>query len=507
MTLKLIITGVISSQIISLVHVYISNTQYFYKLSAIRKAGYLVVPNLIVMEKLKSIGPAFFGAFFFTFTVGTCLTILSLSAAWTWDRIFSRHNIFFIPIALFWSGCLVLLNINGFSPMASIQFIFVPFAVFSASIIWFSKTPENKNLENKTPENKNRPFKARIIIHFICIAALAFMGTSRMNSSTFSLIRDNFLLSNKAGISLNNFYYTYTLYAAQVFKSLNQDMLRTCRISSPGGLPVSRALKRTLINYDYLVINTDDYCDLELEYSKNAIKMSHKGKEIINTTEQEFLKNPGKMLKSFSQKCDHNVFFRQFTFISLLLVSGLFCYLVLYMLFKLMVSIVLGKYLKGFSGFMVTIICCLITGAAVFYFWHPEKPKIFKKENLARALKSENADTRIAALKFISARKIDIGKIGIPPQMPASPIILERYWLAKALYSAGSPESFEINLALLEDPQINVSYIAFNSLGQKKSKDSVREILKQIKILEQWYVQLYAYKSLRRLNWRQTGLQ
>ena len=63
---------------------------------------------------------------------------------------------------------------------------------------------------------------------------------------------------------------------------------------------------------------------------------------------------------------------------------------------------------------------------------------------------------------------MDIGKIGIPPQMPTSPIILERYWLAKTLYS-GSSLTYEINLTLLDDPQINVSYIAFNSFSRKKT--------------------------------------
>ncbi|MDM8538864.1 hypothetical protein QUF70_19075, partial [Desulfobacterales bacterium HSG17] len=60
--------------------------------------------------------------------------------------------------------------------------------------------------------------------------------------------------------------------------------------------------------------------------------------------------------------------------------------------------------------------------------------------------------------------------------------------------------------ALLDDPQINVSYIAFNSLAQKKGRNSVREILTRMQKSQQWYVQLYAYKSIRRLKWRQTGL-
>ena len=79
--LLIMTTGLISSQLISFIHVYISNNQYYQKLSAIHEAGYLAVPNLIVMEKLKCIGPAFFGGMFFTFSVGACLTIMLWPAA------------------------------------------------------------------------------------------------------------------------------------------------------------------------------------------------------------------------------------------------------------------------------------------------------------------------------------------------------------------------------------------------------------------------------------------
>lgn len=497
--MKIIITGLLCSQIISFIHVYISNTGYFQKLSAINSAGYLVVPNLIVMEKLKGVESAFFGGFFFTLTVGACLTILSFAAARFWDGILSRQKFFLISIILFLLGCLYLVNANGFSFLVSIHFIIVPGVVFFAALKWFPNQDKN-----------SVPGKAgiKILIHITCIAALAFMGTSRMNSVTYSLIRDNILLSAKPGISINNFYYSYTLYAAQVFKSVGQDMLRTCRISSSTGIPVSETVKKALINRDYLIVNTDDSCDLELDYSKESIKMNHKGKDILRTTEKEFLKNPGKMLKQFSQKCDKHVFFRQFTFISLLLVSGLFCYLLLYFPFRIITLVFCGKSL---TGSFIAVVCCFIMCAGILYFWHPEKPKNFKKENLAQALKSASLDTRVAALKYISRKRMDIGKIGIPAQMPGSPIILERYWLAKALGSSKSSNTFDITLELLDDPQINVSYIAFNALAQRKDqgkvKRSIREILERIPGLKQWYVQLYAYKALRRLKWRQAGFQ
>lgn len=496
--LKIIITGLACSHIISFIHIYISNTGYYKKLSAIHEANYIIVPNLIVMENLKSLQTAFWSGFFFTLTVGACLTILSFAAAMFWTKILSRHRFFLAPILLFWFACLYFANANGFSLLVSAHFIIVPAVVFTVSLKWLPVRAKS-----------NVPGKAipRIFIHIICIAALAFISTSRMNPATFSLVRDNILLSNKGGIDLNNFYYSHTLYAAQVFKSLQQDMLRTCKISASSNMPVSKALKQALLNRDYLIVNTDIPCDLELQSNNEFIKMNHRGKLIIKTTQNDFLKNPDKMLQMFSQKCDRYVFFRQFTYISLLLVSGLFCYLVLYIPFRIITLFFMGRYLKGFPGSLTAVICCFIAGAMSLYLWHPERAENFKNENLEQALKSDKLETRVAALKYIHRRKMDVGKIGIPSQMPGSPVILERYWLAKTLYSAKSASSYDVNLALLDDPQINVSYIAFDALGHKKNQRAAREILERIPTLKKWYVQLYAYKSLRRLKWRQTGLR
>ncbi len=496
--LKIIITGLICSHIISFIHVYLSNKELYEKISVIHATNYLVVPNLIVLEELKSLETAFYGGFFFSLTVGACLTILSFAAAMFWIKIFSRNKLFLLLFLLFWLTGLFLVNANGFSPFVSVHFIIVPVVVFILSLKWFP-TSDKGSLSGKP--------KTKILIHVICIVALALMSTSRMNATTYSHIRDNILLSSKSGISLNNFYYSYTLFAAQAFKSLQQDMLKTCRILVPSGMQVSEGVKQALIHHDYLIVNTDIPCDLELQYNKSSIKLAHKGKQEIETTQKEFLENPGKMLSLFSRKCDRFVFFRSFTFISLLMVSGLFCYLVLYLPFRIISLFSMGKYSKGFPGSLTAVICSFIAGVALLYSWDFKAPANFKSDNLERVLKSDRLGTRVAALKYIHGKKMDIGKIGIPSQMPVSPILLERYWLAKTLYWTQSSTSYDVNLVLLDDPQINVSYIAFDALGHRKSERSIRQILERLPALKQWYIQLYAYKSLRRLGWRQTELR
>ena len=47
--------------------------------------------------------------------------------------------------------------------------------------------------------------------------------------------------------------------------------------------------------------------------------------------------------------------------------------------------------------------------------------------------------------------------------------------------------------------------MAFYALGQRKNPGDIKEITRRIDISSDWYNQQYAYRTLRRLGWKQTG--
>jgi hypothetical protein len=87
-----LLLGMIITQVLATVQVYLSNTDLYNGLTAIKDAGYLTIPNENVMDSLKRFGPAFCGGLFFTFSIGAGISFFALASAWIWDRFFYRNK-------------------------------------------------------------------------------------------------------------------------------------------------------------------------------------------------------------------------------------------------------------------------------------------------------------------------------------------------------------------------------------------------------------------------------
>jgi hypothetical protein len=308
-------------------------------------------------------------------------------------------------------------------------------------------------------------------LHILIFAALAAIGVQQIKADAFLLIRDHLLLSNPVGLRLNNAYYTYTLYAAQVFKSLYQDQIRTCRIKDEKTDPQAREIKSRLVRFDYLTIEKPGETDLEIQIDDENLIFFHRGKSVFRTTQTSFFASTGDILKTVSRQCDRHDFFRRITFLSLVIISGISSYLIIFLPFRILFGMFLPFHKASFLGG----ICCFIAGAAGLLFWHPENIKTFETKELENALVSEDQNRRLEALRYINSGETDI-----------------------------SPSTFDLTLALTKDPQINIAYMAVNALSKRKDRRGIEELLKLIAESDRWYVQHYAYRALRRMGWSQT---
>jgi len=152
-------------------------------------------------------------------------------------------------------------------------------------------------------------------------------------------------------------------------------------------------------------------------------------------------------------------------------------------------------------------IACLITFTlpAVSFYYQP--PLDINKVDIAKYLKSDNLQERVGAFKAISYQNLSVDRFIEPDPFNAfilSPVIAERYWLAKSFSSSShSQKSYQLILRLLDDPQPNVVCMAMYSLGKQHQSNAESEIIRRIKTYDHWYVQWYAYKALKRLGWTQ----
>ncbi|MBN1624912.1 MAG: hypothetical protein JW944_00195, partial [Deltaproteobacteria bacterium] len=211
-----IFAGLFISQVLGFIHVYLSNIELYYSLTIIKESGYLIVPNSIILHTLKDFGSAFWGGLFFTLTVGTSLTLITLAAIWIWINILRKNRLALIPFFLIWLACLAGVNARGFSPIASSYFIIVPVVVTVSSGRRLTSGPGGKSLLNA-------------VILLVPLIALSILWSTLLKQNPLNQnplmnisinIRDYFLLSNPLGIKINDFYYKYNRYAAFAFKPL-----------------------------------------------------------------------------------------------------------------------------------------------------------------------------------------------------------------------------------------------------------------------------------------------
>jgi hypothetical protein len=477
-------------QALAIVHVYLSNTELFDSLKAIKDAGYLIIPNQKVMPGLKEFGPAFYGGLFFTFSIGAGISFFSLALAWVWDRLFFRKRSLFYMFLSLWLLCLVALNFHGFKLFVTLYFLLIPPAVFTVTA---------RSLSHLNKQNRHR----NEIFHIIPVIVLGLFLFWQADDRIFADFRDTFLLSSPVGSTINDFYYKYTLYPAEVFKSLDQKMLKTCRVEKIKKMAAARTLEKILINYDYIPITSNIVVDLEVIQMDNDLILENRGASISRITSKEFFANPDKAIKLFAKNSDTHSFFRRLTSGSLLIGLPVAVYAIGHGL----ITIVLSLFLKIRTSSVIASGICFVLCLVLFLSFHLNRSPDVSTDNLPNALTSNRWQKRVAALKIVDEKGLEIRNFKAYPQLLASNHIPERYWFIRTLANSRSSATYRDLLNFLDDPHRNVLTMAFYALGQRGNKQAVSEIINKIETSNDWYSQWYAYKALRSLGWKQTKLK
>jgi hypothetical protein len=475
-----LLAGMGLAQAIATFQVYASNRELWDRMAAVAAAGFLPVPNEHAMPALLRWETAACGGLLFTLSVGAALALLAVLAAWAFRRPGLRVG---LPLG-FLAGLLVLMNSRGFDPWVSLYFVLIPPVVFRMA-------------RGVLSDAERPPVQRSLGLRLLALLVVAAGWAGQYDHNLFIDLRDHVLMSNAPGRAVSDFYYRYTLYPAEVFKSLDQKLLRTVAVSPDAPRPAH--LEQVLARNDYLPVASAATADVDVHAVGDRVVFSRSEHAWLDIPLARFAADPRAALSEVSTRADRWGPFRGFTFYAVLLAFPT----ALFLLLAAGVRLAASPLVRGTGGEILCLAVCVLAGLAILAHLHVNRVAPPAVEALERALGSDTWTERVAALKVVRERKIDLFALAGAPGLAGSPHVPERYWLARALGVSPAPRASALLLGLLKDPSLNVRTMALESLGQRRERAAIGPILEFLKGSHEWYEQMYAYQALRALGWNQ----
>jgi hypothetical protein len=415
--------------IISFIFVYQANVKLQNDLIILKQAGHLVVPNNHILPTLKQFLPALCSSLFISLTAGIFLSLII---------------------------CLFVL-------------------------FFFSYR-----------KDRRKNFHIYTYAILITLSAIILTGAFVADRSIFHRIRDYALLPHPAGLFLNNFYYTYSPYAANAIAPSIEKQFKICWMAPD--IPDRKHLIDIAAKYGWLAMRNKEQAAFTIEISKDhQFILKNKGKSFITVKSDNFLKDPDHFLKSYFQKSDYARYIRIMCLAGLVAGLPVCLFLLLFSAFVFFTKKFIPNTWAIFAS--CTVIYILIAGCLLFLYPLSEPGTEVSKE----MLNSENSRSRIEALRklYRNDRSLEIhyntqlGSTSIP----------ERYWIAKNLSKANSPQSLQMLKKMLKDESVIVTTAAIKSLDTKCCDPDTIGILDElITNSPHWYVQIAAYNAVRKCH-------
>ncbi|MFO7963677.1 MAG: HEAT repeat domain-containing protein [Desulfobacterales bacterium] len=478
--------GMAVAQIISTLHVYLSNDRLYRNMRMIADAGYLTVPNADTLALLNEVSSAFWGGLFFTVTVGAFLSLLSFLCACVMIHVVKRRKWVSVLGGIVWVLVLMFVVLQGGTGMAAAYFMFVPPAVFMVSLI-------------SVPRRPVRKAAVVALCHTTAILVLAIAWTAQLDRRMFIDFRDGMLLSNPVGEKITAYYYRYTLYPAAVFASPEQKMIKTVVIDGNMTANLRHRMENTCIALDYLPLKDVPEVDLALRVEGERLFFQNRGSPILETTVAAFQASPHTYLKAYSKAVDTYAFFRRFALVSLLIGFPIVFYIMLYTTVRLVFFRIIGDL----PSVLTAVLICFLTGLSLLMMFHMNRSGRYDVSDIHDLMGSCDHMDRVNGWKMLYQNNLEPDKIPnyrVDLHHPSVPV---RYWMAKALGRSKSRHTLDDLIMLADDPHPNVACQAFDALGKRGNRAFIPLLLKKLADSRHWYVQVYVYRALRELGWKQ----
>jgi hypothetical protein len=485
-----LVVGLFIAQSIAGLQVWQSNRQVLARAAAMLAEGYLTIPNAVIQGTLSDWGGAMAGGLFFTLSIGAGLTVATLLlaclAAFMPARRKGLHLLGLILLGLMF----LRLNLDSLQPLASLYLLLVPLGVWRA-------LHRHGRLEKKN--QMPRTFLLTLLLPLILLTAL---WLPQNDNDLFIRIRDQILLGNPMGQAVNDYYYGNTLSPAEVFKPLHQKTLKSVARSDLQALPEAKKnrILSALAGQDYLPLAEGAPADVRVRMDGENIILSDDHGTMHSVDWKIFSAKPGEALSQFSQMIDGRQFFRSLTFYGLLIGFPLSLYLFTHGILAVLANPLAGpRWSPWVAG-----TCCLLLGTAAWWPVNAGRTAPIDKEMIGSALEAPDLPIRLAALRMIHDKRLEISAYPQYRSLLKEGGIAERYWFARALGVSRNKATYNDLLHLAEDPHPNVVCQAYYALGRRGRREAVPVLIDQLKQSRHWYAQWYGYRALKALGWRQT---
>jgi hypothetical protein len=220
---------------------------------------------------------------------------------------------------------------------------------------------------------------------------------------------------------------------------------------------------------------------------------------VLKVPEGDLLVRTATTLADYSQALDRNRLFRTLTLTCLLVGFPLVLFAILFSLLGSLPNLFLTVQL---SDMIAAILCVLVGGLLLLPVYQGHRARVSLAES-ADHLSVPSSVGRIAALRQAYEERQDIAAEAKNNGLDASPNVAERYWLARSLAYAKDPLARPMLSKLANDPMPIVACQALWAMGERNNREVIHTLIERINTSSHWYVQMYTYRSLRKLGWVQ----
>jgi len=483
-----LLAGLTMAQVIAALQTGAASRGLFRHLQAITASGGMAVPTGRIVPGLVSMRAALAGGLFFTLTIGALVSVFAIGWLRLWDAGGLRPAAGRWWLAGIGGAAAAAAFVQGSGGWVMAYLFFVPLAVCLA---------DRRRLPAKNP----RIFRVCALWFLLPLIILAGAARPVCHSGIFFDVRDRLLLPTAAGRWVNDFYYRYTLFPAETFKSLGQKQMRTFCFQGRGDKKQIRPVTDILIARDYFPVPADTQPDVTLRLAGTGGRrvIFDRGGRQVTVKLSDLTTYPGKSLRRVSDGLDTGRMMRRFTYISLLAGFPLLVYIIFFSGIRWLAGWMMpGRWACGLSALV-----CLLGGLAIIWALTAGRPDNLTTRTIPGYLAAEDGRQRVAALKMMEKMRLDPFRFSVDIDFFRHRSMIERYWLARALAHGRAEKAGQVLIGMLEDPSPNVVCMALDSLGTRGNGRVTSRLLDLIKTSNHWYVQWHAYSALRRLGWRQ----
>jgi hypothetical protein len=301
-------------------------------------------------------------------------------------------------------------------------------------------------------------------------------------------------------MKVNDFYYRYTHYSAEVITTLQQKLFKTYRRYVGNAPAFVNRLDHEFADQGYFLLSAEGPEDIRVMREKDQLIFDGGGRHAVLTIpSSHFFKTPRSFLEALSKKLDDQVLFRKMIFYSLLIAFPI----TLYWMLHAAVSSGLSLLVSAQKASMLSVLFCFVLGTCLLVPVYLGRDRKVSEDRLSAALESRAWRDQVSALKAITRNNLEIFRIGPYRQLLHSPHVPVQYWLAQALGKSRHAQTARDLQKLLNAEHPNVVCQALAGIGKRGNAQDIPLILNLIEQSDHWYVLRYAYHALRNLGWEQ----